>query len=350
MISLAVVVNLALLVHMPAGADAVAMGAPGPQTAPPGTTPLPRNPSEVLQLAQDINGLALPVGKPWHVKLTYDQFDEDGDNVHSGTYEEFYVGPKKYRRIYTGDTLTQTDIATESGLYRLGDQRWPSAVELKVREEALDPLYRAGRNTKDTKPDKLDWQVGAVKLPCVVLRRTGPITISDNGLTKFCFDPGTVMLRYTRGRGWDETTYNNIVVFEGRYIARDVTVTDGGKPSLKIHVEKVEVISHIDESLFAPPSGRASPLGGRIAMTGDVLMDEYGLYERGIGRHGNVTGTVHVKFVVGKDGRVIEADALDGPPELRKDALSAIHEFRFRPVLILGQPVEVESKMVFDVR
>ena len=85
-------------------------------------------------------------------------------------------------------------------------------------------------------------------------------------------------------------------------------------------------------------------------MTSDVLWDQYGLYERGVGRHGNVTGTVHVRFVVGKNGRVIEAEALDGPPELRKDALAAIREFRFRPVLVLDQPVEVESKTFFDVR
>jgi len=40
---------------------------------------------------------------PWHIVLTYDQFDEDGDNVHSGVYEEYWAAAKKYKRIYKSD-------------------------------------------------------------------------------------------------------------------------------------------------------------------------------------------------------------------------------------------------------
>src|SRR5580704_5731406 len=35
-----------------------------------------------------LNGLNSADVPPWHVIVTYDQFDEDGDNVHSGVYEE----------------------------------------------------------------------------------------------------------------------------------------------------------------------------------------------------------------------------------------------------------------------
>jgi hypothetical protein len=42
----------------------------------------------------------------------YDQFDEDGDNVHSGIVEEYWVAAKKYRISYRSDTLNQTDYAT----------------------------------------------------------------------------------------------------------------------------------------------------------------------------------------------------------------------------------------------
>jgi len=45
-------------------------------------------------------------------EASYDQFDEDGDNIHSGVDEEFWAGPKKYRRIYKSDNLNQTDYAT----------------------------------------------------------------------------------------------------------------------------------------------------------------------------------------------------------------------------------------------
>jgi len=38
--------------------------------------------------------------------VTYDQFDEDGDDVNSGVYEEFWAGPKKYRRSYKSDSFS----------------------------------------------------------------------------------------------------------------------------------------------------------------------------------------------------------------------------------------------------
>ncbi len=42
-----------------------------------------------------LNGLQSASLLPWHIVVTYDQFDEDGDNVHSGVYEEYWAGAKK---------------------------------------------------------------------------------------------------------------------------------------------------------------------------------------------------------------------------------------------------------------
>jgi len=282
---------------------------------------------------------------PWHVKLTYDQFDEDGDNVHSGSFEEFYVGPKRYKQILTGDVINQIDVATDAGLYRSGDQTWISQVELQVQNEVLSPVHRASLKRDHTHAEAIDWPVGKINLPCVILRRTD-MTISPNGLPKFCFDPETVRVRYTRGNGWDETVYNNIVTFQGRAIAKDTTVTHSGKPFLKIHVASLESLDPVDESLFKTQPG-ASLVGGRITLSSAILADEY-LLERGALSGGGEKGEVHLRFVVGKDGRVIESDVIDGPEKLRKSALKSMREYRFRPFLVLDQPVEVESKMVFD--
>jgi len=60
-------------------------------------------------------------------------------------------------------------------------------------------------------------------------------------------------------------------------------------------------------------------------------------------------GKVSVKFVVGKDGRVIQADAEDGPAEVRGPAVEAVRKYRFRPFLVLDEPVEVEGEMFFEL-
>ena len=220
---------------------------------------------------------------------------------------------------------------------------------MQVRSEALQPLYLALRDQSHVRLEKIDWQVGASKLPCIILRRID-MNISDNGLPKFCFQPGTVLLRYTRGRGWDETTYNNFVLFQDRYIPLDIKVTHAGKIFLKVHVEELELIAKVDDSLFDPPAGNEGPLRGRVSsFPPSVLMSDYLVSSATPSFPRGAHGKVNVNFVVGKDGRVIEAEAVDGPAELRGPVVEAIRKYHFRPLLVLDQPVEVESRMFFEV-
>src|SRR5205814_1823380 len=115
----------------------------------------PNNVAESMQTVVALNGLDPTVSRPWHIVIAYDQFDEDGDNVHSGVLEEMWAGPKKYKISYKSDTLNQTDFATEQGLFRLGDQRWPNRVEKQVRNEVVNPFAFAA-TLQDVKVTTID--------------------------------------------------------------------------------------------------------------------------------------------------------------------------------------------------
>src|SRR2546430_2810422 len=84
------------------------------------------------------------------------------------------------------------------------------------------------------------------KLRCVFIERDSGI--SDP--TQYCFEPDSSVLRYTRGFGWFQTVYNRIEPFQGRNIAQEVDVTDGGKPYLKLRLEAIEFLSHVDDASF----------------------------------------------------------------------------------------------------
>jgi len=157
-----------------------------------------------------LNGLQSTDLRPWRIVVTYDQFDEDGDNVHSGVYEEYWAGAKKYKRIYKSGNLNQTDYATDKGLFRHGDQQWPDRAQLQVRAEVIAPFSYAdtlqgfhGRNVERT--------FSGYKLQCVLIERDSGI--SDP--TQYCFEPDSPILRYNRGWGWFQTVYNRIVPFQG---------------------------------------------------------------------------------------------------------------------------------------
>jgi len=47
--------------------------------------------------------------------------------------------------------------------------------------------------------------------------------------------------------------------------------------------------------------------------------------------------------VISKAGRIESAQVTSGPPILRQAALDAVKEARYRPYLLSGEPVEVQT-------
>jgi hypothetical protein len=286
-----------------------------------------------------LNGLQSTDLQPWHIVVNYDQFDEDGDNVHSGVYEEYWAGAKKYKRIYKSDNLNQTDYATEKGLYRLGDQQWPDRAQLQVRSEIVDPFSYAatlvGFHGTDVERIFSDY-----KLWCVLLEKDSEIS----NPTQYCFEPDGSVLRYSKGFGWFQTVYNQIAPFQGRSLAQEVEVTDAGKPYLKLRVQTIELISHVDDADFVPPPSALGPLGNRVSGVHPVVVKMIPPQWPASLRSQHFTVTTEV--VIGKDGHVVSAHGISGPAEGYKECEDSVRKWTFKPYLILGEPVEVEAKIL----
>lgn len=58
-----------------------------------------------------------------------------------------------------------------------------------------------------------------------------------------------------------------------------------------------------------------------------------------------VTGVVQVKAVIGKDGVIRELEVISGHPLLVPAALDAVKQWRYRPYLLNGEAVEVETNI-----
>jgi hypothetical protein len=207
-----------------------------------------------------LNGLQSTDVLPWHVIVTYDQFDEDGDNDDSGVYEEYWAGEKKYKRIYKSDNFNQTDYATDKGLFRLGDQQWPDRAQSQVRSEVIAPFSYAA-TLQGFHGRSVDRAFSGYELQCVFIERDSGISAPP----QYCFEPDSSVLRYTHGFGWFQTVYNRIESFQGRNIAREVDVTDAGKPYLKLRVETIESLSRVDDAIFLPPGNAVGPVGDRVS-------------------------------------------------------------------------------------
>jgi len=61
-------------------------------------------------------------------------------------------------------------------------------------------------------------------------------------------------------------------------------------------------------------------------------------------------GKVILHAIINRDGSITSLDVLSGPPLLVQAALEAVREWRYRPTLLNGEPVEVETTITVIFR
>jgi TonB family protein len=305
---------------------------------------MPKDPSAILSMAAKLNGLNGPNLQPWHIKANYQTFDLTGKPQDSGTYEEFWISDRKYRRGYTSMNFTQTDVATGSRLFRSGNQNWPELLEEGVRRDLTQPVPEL--NFRNFTLGKKKRSLGPAGLLCITL--TSEQMYADTAL--YCFAQDQPVLRIDSSTGGNyQTIFNSIVLFQGHFVAKDIRLESEGKPRLALHVETIEAISRINDSDFVPPSDAIEIPRGQVTLPQTAvqafrLLTVAPIYPS-IAKTDHVQGTVVVQTTIGTDGTVIAARAISGPPGLRQASVDSVRQWKFRPFLILGEPVEVETQL-----
>lgn len=56
-----------------------------------------------------------------------------------------------------------------------------------------------------------------------------------------------------------------------------------------------------------------------------------------------IQGTVELDAVIGKDGSIEHLEVVSGPEELQQSALDAVRDWKYKPYLLNGDPVEVKT-------
>jgi protein TonB len=67
-----------------------------------------------------------------------------------------------------------------------------------------------------------------------------------------------------------------------------------------------------------------------------------------IARAARIQGQVLLKAVISRDGRIEDLQAISGHPMLIPPAIRAVQQWRYRPYLLNGEPVEVETEITVN--
>lgn len=325
--------------------------APLPATLPAVTSRMPDKPADIMRVAIATNGLYATSLSPWHLKATFQTFDNSTQPKSTGTFEEFWASPTKFKRILTTATSSETEFGTDHGYYRTGSQDWPDKAEILLDEKLMEPVP-AGVNLLGLDLKKKQISVGSVHLECVTLESAGKFVSTS----VYCFAQDEPILRLTvASQGRVQTEYDNLVLFDGRYVGRDVRVVgENGKLSATVHINVLEPMPSVPDSEFLPVAGTTSisepvPLAQATAAS-LVLLQAIPAYPQ-FAKTTGVQGDVLLDVSVDRNGQVENAQVISGPADLQDVSLRAVRNWKYETSLIFGQPVafHTQVKVIFTL-
>lgn len=99
-----------------------------------------------------------------------------------------------------------------------------------------------------------------------------------------------------------------------------------------------------------PGPREARPTVSSGVMAGNLLEKTDPQYPI-IAREARIQGTVVLQATIGKDGEIQNLQVVSGPPMLQQAALAAVRTWRYKPFLLNGSPIAVETtvNVVFNL-
>jgi hypothetical protein len=165
----------------------------------------------------------------------------------------------------------------------------------------------------------------------------------------FCFDTEKPILRIsTSNADLAQYLHSNFQNFQGRFVAGDLKIIQDRKLALTAHLEILESLVNIQEADFTPPPD-AIQAPRRIVIAsaieqGHLLKHDSPIYPKGA----TSVGTVVIRILIDTSGHVVEAKFLAGPLELRNTSLDCVRKWTYKPYLLNGEPIEVDTTVNLD--
>jgi TonB family protein len=302
---------------------------------------MPKDAKALMLQAANANSLVGDDLQPWHLRATWKLLDEQGNVTDQGTFEEYWVSSKKFKRTVIGTDFKDSIYGTENGvLFSTPKNPLPLPLtQLRFQNLGSMPNLESIERFSFVLKKR---EVGSIKFDCLSLK-------DANAVGPFwCLDLDMPILRVSSRAPGTQVDHNNIASFQNRYIAKDLQFTRQGKPFLIAHLDRIELLTTIDESVFQPVPDAAAKLR-KISISGGVMVGMLAkkvdpVYPP-IALAAHVQGSVVLQAVIGTNGRIENLRVISGPAMLQQAALDAVKQWVYKPYSLDGEPVEVETQI-----
>jgi TonB family protein len=101
--------------------------------------------------------------------------------------------------------------------------------------------------------------------------------------------------------------------------------------------------SPVPEDLKSTDAAKRVNLAANVT-SGMLIRNIVPVYPKEAKRN-HIQGKVVLRAVIGKDGRIKELKAVSGPEELIPPSIGAVQQWLYKPYLLFGEPVEVDTQV-----
>ncbi|MBV8629364.1 MAG: energy transducer TonB [Silvibacterium sp.] len=299
-----------------------------------------------MLVAADVNGLSSPDLKPWHLEATYQTFDENGQPKDQGKFEEWWAGAEKYKLSYTSTGFNQVEFRNGAARFFTGERTWPPSEEAAVHTYLTRPLHFALAL-------KVKFSEGDVSLGGVDLRCLRPVADGGSAIPSvypaFCISKDHPAVRAIVLNAETQIFFDKIVRFGEQYVAEQIFIKHADKPQVSISVTELNSIATVVEADLAPPPDAVPAPARKVTLSPGVVaggkISGYDPVFPPIARAAHVEGVVVIAVTISKTGTLTNLHVISGPPMLQQSALDAVKTWRYKPYLLNGETVEVETQI-----
>lgn len=279
------------------------------------------------RLQQLSSALALDAagGAPWHLRMSYDLFDLNGKQLHSGTLEEWWLSPRQYRIVIASPALSLTL-----------PQKVDPVAELResylVRLLLLDTIHPIPDFSKDRQSpfSEVARSFGATRLSCFQAGQT-------TEMVQYCTDPSTGDLRAVIDGAVRSASRNAMAKFRNASISYDQKLYLVGKLAIHGHIDALEEYSPVASAITIDEVADNSR---DVLKSPDLLTRTPPIYPDGV----DIAGVVVVRELISKNGEPASVEVIaSSDPKFTKAVTDTISKWKYKPMLRNGTPVSVSS-------
>jgi TonB family protein len=304
-----------------------------------------------LQRAEALDSLDDPSMHPWHLKLSYQLFDEKGQPTEQGTVEEWWQSPTSHKTVYTSPSYNATEVQTSEGLFRTKQTAPPPYLVTHVLKEVVHPLDPS--DILDATPNLHQETIANIPLDCIMMSQV----IQDSGtlplglFPTLCLDRDKDSLRLSVNFGSQMTVRNGIGSFQQRMVPVKQATTENS-----VNVVTAQIATLRSESLPAGELVPSADLEKRDAyeevpsgvMQGKAINHPLPVYPE-VAKVNHFSGQVVFLATIGTDGHIHALKVIHSAnTALVVAAVSGVRQWTYTPYTLNGVPVDVRTTITVN--